>query len=145
MSAIPLSYVETRHALIVKLFNNNYALDPYSDRLHSQGYEVINTTSYSAALEMAHEYSPALIIVQDDPASNVDAVRWIELQHMDRVSALAMTPIIILADAARVTFLRIEELPDRVIILQNRADTLNQLTRTVKRVLSVWGLDGRSV
>ncbi|GEM_PF-1217413 len=140
MSAIPMYRAQPWHAVIVKLYNNNYTLDAYSDRLHSQGYEVINTNNYTGALEMAREYHPALIVAQDDPAANIDAIRWLELQHSDHDPVLAMTPLIIVADAARMSVLRTEELPDRVIVLQNRADTLNQLTRTITRVLRVWGL-----
>ena len=68
-------------------------------------------------------------------------MRWLELQHNDRFSWMAMTPLLILADAARVPYLRLEELPDRVVVVQRRADTLNQLTHTVKYLLRVWDLD----
>ncbi len=142
MSAVPLPKQDAWRTIIIQLYNNTYALDPYGDRLHSQGYDVINTTNYASALKAAHEFSPALIIVHDDPDKNVDSIHWIELQHTDRVATLAMTPMIILTDAARVPLLHGEELPDRIIVLQRRSETLNQLTRTVKRVLHVWGLDG---
>ncbi len=66
------------------------------------------------------------------------------MQHMDSNPQLAMIPILILADASRVPELRIEELSDRVVVLQRRADTLNQLTRMVRQLLHVWQLDQRS-
>jgi hypothetical protein len=137
----PATQPGTGKLIIVKLHHNLYALDLYADRLSTQGYEVITAPTYDEALEAVHHHHPALIIVHDDPDKQVDAVRWLEIQHTDRSSALAMIPLIILADNARVPALRTQELPDRVIVLRNRADTLNQLTRTVKRLLRVWGLD----
>ncbi len=140
MSAIPLRQ-EAPKTCILKLYNADYTLDPYTDRLISQGYEVINVHNYEEALLEAHRRHPALIVVYDDPATNVDAVHWLEMQHSDREPWMAMTPLLILADASRIPTLRIEELPDRVVILQRRADTLNQLTRTVKRLLRIWQLE----
>jgi DNA-binding response OmpR family regulator len=141
MTAIPLRHEAPEATCILELDNSDYTLNPYSDRLTSQGYEVIHARNYDEALKLAHECGPALILVHDDLEANVDAVRWLEMQHMDRASWLATTPLMILADAARVPTLRIEELPDRVIVLQKRADTLNQLNRAVKRLLRVWQLE----
>ena len=73
--------------------------------------------------------------------AGVDAIRWIELQHNDPSPILAMTPLIIMTDYSRLSILRYEEMPDRIMLLQNRADTLNHLTRSVKRILRAWGLD----
>ncbi len=140
MSAIPLRQ-EAPKTCILKLYNADYTLDPYTDRLVSQGYEVVNVHQYDEALLAAHRCHPALIVVYDDPATDVDAVHWLEIQHTDRESWMAMTPLLILADASRVPALRIEEIPDRVVVLQRRADTLNQLTRAVKRLLRIWQLD----
>jgi hypothetical protein len=127
--------------LILKLYHTHYSLDPYADRLYSHGYDVVNTLNYLSTLKAAREFHPAMIIVHDTPAEDVDALEWIGCQHGDHDPHLAMIPLVILAEAARVPTLKIEALPDRIIILQNRADTLNQLTRTVKRTLRVWGLD----
>ena len=140
MSAIPLRQ-EAPKMCILKLYNADYTLDPYADRLMSQGYEVVNVRNYDEAVFTAHRCHPALIVVYDDPATEVDAVHWLEMQHMDREAWMAMTPLLILADASRVPVLRIEELPDRVVVLQRRADTLNQLTRAVKRLLRIWQLE----
>ena len=49
--------------------------------------------------------------------------------------------MLILADQERVPLLKTEELPDRVIVLPRRADTLNQLTRTVKRLIRLAQMD----
>jgi len=140
MSAIPLRQ-EAPKTCILELYNTDYTLDPFSDRLSSQGYEVVTTHNYEDALTEAHRCHPALVVVYDNPANNIDAVRWLEMQHRDRQPQLAMTPLLVLADASRVPELKIEELPDRVVILQRRADTLNQLGRTVKRLLRVWQLE----
>lgn len=142
-AALPLRSHEPR-AVILKLYNTDYTLDPYGDRLISQGYDVINASNYAEAIKLARQYNPVLILVYDDPNANVDAVQWLQLQHEDRVGRLAMIPLLILADAERVPELRLEEIADRVVVLQRRADTLNQVTRTVKRLLRVWGLDEQS-
>ena len=141
MTAIPLRQEALRTTCILELYNTDYALNPYSDRLTSQGYEVVAARNYDEALKLAHECDPVLILVHDDLAADVDALRWLEMQHTDRASWLAMTPLMILADAERVPTLRAEELPDRVIVLQKRADTLNQLNRAVKRLLRLWQLE----
>ena len=82
-----------------------------------------------------------LVVVYDDPEGKIDAVHWLEMQHTDPLPRLAMTPLLVLADANRVPDLRKEELADRVVVLQRRADTLNQLTRAVKRLLNVWQVE----
>src|SRR5205085_5157312 len=105
--------------------------------LKSQGLEVVSANNYDEALKLAHECRPALVVVYDNPEGNVDAIHWLEMQHTDQPD-LAMTPLLILADANRVPELQVEELPDRVVVVQRRADTLNQLTRAVKRLLKVW-------
>ncbi|PJF36511.1 MAG: hypothetical protein CUN49_05050 [Candidatus Thermofonsia Clade 1 bacterium] len=137
MSALPFRQEkpEPNRIRILKLFNVPFALDPYQDRLISQGYEVFNVTSYQDALNYAHKYQPALFIVYDDSDSGVDALEWLRLQHTDRYGWMATTPLIILADAMRMDMLKPEELPDRVIVLQRRADTLNHLTRIVNQLL----------
>jgi DNA-binding response OmpR family regulator len=142
MSAIPLRQEaeapktgKNSQPCILELHATDFALNPYTDRLISQGYEVVQAHNYEEALRAAHECYPALIVVHDDPAANIDAVRWLESQHTDRVWQLALTPLLILADAMRARELRIHELPDRVIVLQRRSDTLNQLARTASRVL----------
>jgi hypothetical protein len=143
MSAIPLRkpQPDVERICILELCNVGNTLDLYSDRLVSLGYEVVSANNYADAVKLVHQCEPALVVVYDDPATNIDAVRWIETQHMDNDPKWAMIPILILADAARVPDLHIQELPDRVVVLQRRADTLNQLTRTVKKLLRIWELD----
>ncbi len=118
MSAIPLRkpQPDAERICILELCNTGNTLDLYSDRLSSLGYEVVSTTNYDEAVKLAHQCHPSLVVVYDDPATNIDAVRWIEMQHMD----------------------------SRVVVLQRRADTLNQLTRMVRQLLHVWQLDQRS-
>jgi len=143
MSAIPFRPMPKNipNTFILELCNTGNTLDLYGDRLTSQGYEVVSTNNYTDGLRLAHEYRPALVVVYDDPATNIDAVRWLELQHSDHDAKLVMTPLLILADPNRSAYLRFEELPDRVVVVQRRADTLNQLTRTVKHLLHVWNLE----
>jgi hypothetical protein len=140
MAAIPIRSEDPK-TCILELCNTAYPLDPYSDRLTSQGYEVVSANNYDDALKLAHQCNPALVVVYDDPDGKVDAIRWLEMQHSDGVADLAMTPLLILADANRLPTLRVEELPDRVVVVPRRADTLNQLTRAVKRLLKVWQVE----
>jgi hypothetical protein len=143
MAAIPLfrQQHEAPKTCILEVCNTSYPLDPYSDRLKSQGYEVMSASNYDEALKLAHECRPVLIVVYDDPNGKIDAVQWLEIQHTNPAAHLAMTPLLILADANRVPDLRQEELTDRVVVLQRRADTLNQLTRAVKHLLKVWQVE----
>ncbi|MEP7289018.1 MAG: hypothetical protein ABI947_24960 [Chloroflexota bacterium] len=143
MSAIPLRLEQrgTEKISILELCNTSNTLDVYSDRLSSLGYEVISADNYTDAIKLARQYQPEMIVVYDDPATGIDAFKWIEMQHTDRLARLAVTPLLILADHSRIGQLRIEELADRVVVLQRRADTLNQLTRTVKRLLQIGRMD----
>ena len=143
MSAIPLRrpQPDVERICILELCNVGNTLDLYSDRLSSSGYEVVSANNYADAMKLVHQCRPSLVVVYDDPATNIDAVRWIETQHMDDDPQWAMIPILILADASRVPALQVQELPDRVVVLQRRSDTLNQLTRMVKRLLRVWELE----
>src|SRR5690349_16772550 len=140
MSAIPLRQ-EAPKTCILEVYNKDYTLNPYSDRLTSQGYEVVHASDYEEGIKQAHACRPVLIVVHDDPNVNIDAIHWLELQHYDRDGRLAMTPLMILADAGRVPVLRGEELPDRVVVIPSRADTLNQMARTAKRLLNVWQIE----
>lgn len=137
MSALPQrgESPSTKRIRILKLFNMPYTLDPFEDRLISQGYHVHNAENYSAAIAMAHEERPALIIVYDSPDHGVDAFEWIRRQHTDRFGWMATTPLIILADGDRAAHLKSEELPDRIMVLRRHADTLNTLTRLTNRLL----------
>jgi response regulator RpfG family c-di-GMP phosphodiesterase len=147
MSALPIPFHKdkdagsTSNGRILKVNNPAYTLDPYHDRLVSMGYEVIEASSYDEGITLAQQHQPELVVVYDDPATGFDALVWLDKQHNDRFGWVATTPLMILADASRSSELRIEELPDRVVILQRRADTLNQLTRMVRRLLNAnrWG------
>jgi response regulator RpfG family c-di-GMP phosphodiesterase len=140
MSAIPIRQErrDIPSLCILEVCNTGNTLDLYSDRLSLQGYEVLSASNYDDAIKLAQQCKPALIVAYDDPATNIDAVEWLQRQHTDKNPELAMTPLLILADSHRVLELREQELPDRVVVLQRRLDTLNQLTRTVRRLLQVW-------
>ena len=140
MTVIPLRQ-DAPKSCILELYNTDYTLNPYSDRLTSQGYEVFHASNYEDGIRLAHDCNPVLVVVHDDPNANVDAVRWLELQHYDRAPQLAMTPLMVLADASRLPTLSVEELPDRVVVIPRRADTLNQMARAVKRLLKVWQIE----
>jgi DNA-binding response OmpR family regulator len=138
MSALPIPLKDASiHGRILELYNASYALDPYHDRLASVGYDVINASSYAEALTLAQHRQPELIIVYDNPDGGIDALKWLEMQHTARLGWLAAVPLMILADASRAAELRPHELSDRVTVVLRRSDTLNQLSRTVKRLLNV--------
>jgi len=143
MSAIPIRQPlhDAVRPYILEISNTGNILDLYGDRLTSQGYEVLTATNYADALKLARQFKPYIILVYDDPSTNVDALRWLEMQHSDSVAQLAMTPLVILADATRLPAFREEYMADRVVVLQRRSDTLNQLTRAVKHLIRVWGLE----
>ncbi|HLY27152.1 MAG TPA: hypothetical protein VKQ72_12480 [Aggregatilineales bacterium] len=143
MSAIPIRQPrqDVQRTYILEISNTGNLLDLYGDRLTSQGYEVLTATNYSDALKLARQHKPCIIIVYDDPTTNVDALRWLEIQHTDSQAQLAMIPLLVLADATRLAALKDEQMPDRVVVLQRRSDTLNQLTRAVKTLIRVWGMD----
>jgi hypothetical protein len=88
-------------------------------------------------LALAQHRQPELIIVYDNPDGGIDALKWLEMQHTARLGWLAAVPLMILADASRAAELRPHELSDRVTVVLRRSDTLNQLSRTVKRLLNV--------
>src|SRR5262245_42788302 len=92
----PEPYTGHESTRILEVCNTGNTLDLYSDRLTSIGYQVVSAYNYDDALNMAHEQRPVLIVVYDDPATNIDAVRWLELQHFDRLPQMAMTPLLIL-------------------------------------------------
>jgi CheY-like chemotaxis protein len=138
MSALPLTLRDASvQGRILKLYNKTYTLDPYHDRLASVGFDVIDAANYAEALLLAHQHHPDLIVVYDDPSAGIDALAWLDAQHNDRLSWMATTPLMILADALRAPDLRRHELADRVVVVLRRADTLNQLTRTVRRLLHI--------
>jgi hypothetical protein len=138
MSALPLTLRDASiQGRILKLYNKTFTLDPYHDRLASIGYDVIDAANYADALVLAHRQRPDLFVVYDDPAAGIDALVWLDAQHNDRYSWMATTPLMILADAGRAAELHKHELPDRVVVVLRRADTLNQLARAVKRMLKI--------
>src|SRR5258708_3030191 len=136
MSALLARQSDPFRAVILEIVNTGHTLDPYSDRLQSQGLEVISPNNYADALKIAHTYWRVLVVIYEAPETKIDARTWIEIQHTDRMLRLATTPLLVLADASRVPLLRIDQLPDRVVIVPRRADTLNQLSRSVKRLLT---------
>lgn len=117
---------------ILEVNKTAYTLDPYADRLNASGFVVTVADSIDKGLQTARDLYPGVIVVYDDPQSGLDALDWIKAQHYARESWLATLPLIVLADAARMDTLRIERIPDRVIVLQRKSDSLNQLTRYVK-------------
>lgn len=138
MSAALLRQESPQPMYVVKLNNSAYTLDPYRDRLESQGLKVMDGETYEATLDLAVEYHPVLFVVHDDPGAGIDALRWLQIQHTAPQGWMATTPLIILADESRMPELRREELPDRVLVLQRRADTLNRLGYVTRALLNLW-------
>lgn len=136
MSAAPLSlHSSASQGLILKLGNTPYTLDPFHDRLTSIGYEVLDASTYQQALQLAYNHRPELVVVYDDPDNGIDALEWLEQQHNGPYGWLAATPVMVLVNPTRAEDLRSQEINERVVLLQLRADTLNQLSRTIKYLL----------
>jgi hypothetical protein len=149
MSALPVrqaisnnnsSNLAKNALFLLKIYSASYALDPYQDRLESLGFRILNSHNHHEALELALRHRPAMVLVQDDLANGIDALIWLDLQHAQSVGWLATVPLIILATEDRLPVLLREQLPDRVVVLQRRADTLNRLTQTARALLRAWSL-----
>jgi CheY-like chemotaxis protein len=127
----------TPRPLVIKVDATHYPLDVFSDRLVSEGFQVVKAASLKEGIKLARRCKPDLVVAVDDPATGIDAAEWLELQHSDNEVTLAMTPLLILAESNRVERLRIHELPDRVRVLQRPLD-LRELIRAARQMLAAW-------
>src|SRR5215217_3224898 len=103
MSAIPLRQEQAQYApklCILEINNTGNTLDVYGDRLSSQGYSVVSASNFEDGLKSAQAIDPVLIVVYDDPSTNVDAIEWLQIQH-GTSAKLAMTPLLVLAESSR--------------------------------------------
>lgn len=125
--------------LVVKVDATHYPMDVFGDRLISEGFQVVKAASLAEGIKLARRCKPDLVVAIDDAESGVDAIEWLEMQHSDNEAALAMTPLLILADHSRLERLRVHELPDRVKVLQRPLE-LREFIQTAKHMLAIWDL-----
>ncbi|NDJ85185.1 MAG: hypothetical protein GYB66_04815 [Chloroflexi bacterium] len=123
--------------LVMKIDARPPRLDLAGERLIEAGFQLVKAASIKEGIRLARRCNPHLIVTVDNPRRGFDAVQWLEQQHSDTSVALAMTPLVVLADEYRVDRLAIHELPDRVRILTQPVNP-EQLLAEVRQILSVW-------
>lgn len=116
----------TNHAprpIIVKLDAQRRRTDRVGDMLVEYGYQVVRGTSVREGLRVARRIQPDLIMVFDNLKAGLDGKAWLNEQHSD-VSAenLAMIPLLIVTNTARLPVLKVHELPGRVKIVLKPSD-----------------------
>lgn len=129
MSSVP-------RPLLVKIDVNHYRIDTLSAALIEAGFQLVKAASVKEGLKLARRCHPNLILALDNPQADVDAARWLEMQHSDPEGSLVMTPLLILADEKRIERLKIHELPDRVKVLSLKTPA-HELVWHVHQLLAV--------
>lgn len=112
----------TPRPIIIKLENGSYLFDRWRDWLTDAGFHILRARNYTDALRLARRTAPVLILVADDPRRGIDAVEWLEMQHSDVAPHLPMTPLLMIAHSQNAMELRLQELPDRVLLLLRPID-----------------------
>lgn len=130
MSVIP-------RPLVVKVDATRHRLDKFTDRLIEVGYQVVKAKSIKEGIKLARRCKPNLIITVDNPEEGIKADTWLEAQHNDVEPLLALTPLLILADANRANRLRVHELPDRVKVVQQPIQP-DMLLDNIDQFLAPW-------
>jgi CheY-like chemotaxis protein len=129
--------VEAPRQTILKVDHSRALLDRWRDWLVDGGYHVIRARSFKDGVRLARRVHPNVIIVMDDPKNDLDAIEWLELQHADADPVLAMTPLLIIADARQNDEVRLQELPDRVRVVV-RPLSPDTLIHAVRHLISAW-------
>lgn len=123
--------------LVVKVDATHHRLDRYSKTLIDNGFQVVNSSTIKEGIKLARRCRPDLIIAVDNRKSGLDAGKWLEIQHSDSEPTLAMTPLLIVADAGRAERLRLHELPDRIKVL-SRPLSPEALIDEAHQILMAW-------
>lgn len=126
-----------RRSLVVKIDATHHRLDRYSKYLIESGFQIVKASTIKEGIKLVRRCKPDLIITVDSRKSGLDAIKWLEVQHSDSEPALAMTPVLIIADANRVERLRLHELPDRIKVLQ-RPLPPEDLIDEAHQILMAW-------
>jgi DNA-binding NtrC family response regulator len=124
-------------SLVVKVDATHHRLDCYSKYLIENGFQVVNASTIKEGIKLARRCRPDLIIAVDNYKSGLDAGQWLEIQHSDSEPTLAMTPLLIVADAGRAERLRLHELPDRIKVLE-RPLPPEALSDEANQILMAW-------
>ncbi|MBN1963504.1 MAG: hypothetical protein JW910_02585 [Anaerolineae bacterium] len=129
--------LSTPRPLILKLDTGPRQFDTVYDALVAAGFHVVRSSTPAGALLVARRCYPNLFVCSDQPSAGLDAERWIERQHADRVAGLALAPLIVLAGPLRVEVLRAQEIPDRVVVMARPPD-LATLVSLARRLVDLW-------
>lgn len=124
-------------SLVVKIDATHHRSDRYSKHLIDNGFQVVNASTIKDGIKLARRCRPDLIIAVDNQKSRLDAGKWLEIQHSDSEPTLAMTPLLIVADAGRAERLRLHELPDRIKVL-SRPLAPEALIDEANQILLAW-------
>lgn len=123
--------------LIIKIDAAHHRLDSITGWLIENGFQVVKAASIKEGIKLARRSKPTLIVAIDNPKAGLDAAHWLEIQHSDTESTLAMTPLLIVADTHRATRLYVHELPDRVKVLPKPL-TAELLLAAAHHILNAW-------
>ncbi len=86
---------QERQPLVLIVEDNELNLKLFTDLLQAQGYEVISTRDGMAALDLAREHAPDLILmdIQLPEVSGIDVTKWLkadeELKHIPVIAVTA--------------------------------------------------------
>lgn len=123
--------------LIVKVDAAHHRLDTITNWFIDNGFQVVKAASIKEGIKLARRSKPTLIVAVDNPKAGLDAAHWLETQHSDSESALAMTPLLIIAETTRAPRLIVHELPDRVKVL-SKPLTPENLLAAAHHILNAW-------
>lgn len=123
--------------LIIKVDPTHHRLDTIANWFVENGFQVIKAASIKEGIKLARRSKPTLIVAVDNPKAGLDAAHWLETQHSDTEGALAMTPLLIVAEANRATRLVVHELPDRVKVVAKPL-TPEYLLAAAHHILDAW-------
>jgi hypothetical protein len=113
----PIRLSDAPRPLVLKLDAKQYRLDPYTEGLIADGFQVVRGTTPKEGLRLARRAKPDLCLVFDNPKAGLDGKEWLALQHADVEAWLVMIPLLIVAERKRGAELRLHELPGRVRVV----------------------------
>ncbi|NJL94508.1 MAG: hypothetical protein HC915_12700 [Anaerolineae bacterium] len=127
---------ETPRPTLLKVGGHPW-VDRWRDWLVEAGYQVLRARDFQEALLLARRAQPRLILIVDDPKNHLDAIEWLELQHIDSDPLLPMLPLLIVTGRQGGAEARLQELPDRVQVLERPLDP-EALIEKVRAMINAW-------
>jgi DNA-binding response OmpR family regulator len=127
----------TPRTIILKLEVGASLVDSWRDWLVEAGYQVVRAAGYAEGARLAEHLHPALIMIKDDQKKGLDAIKWLEAQHAHTDPSLPLIPLLIITDKHHREAARLQELPDRVRVLE-RPLRPEVLLQTVQTMIDAW-------